>query len=281
MTSPLGIDAFLSTLDLEQVSEGHYRAGNIATGGAVVFGGQLLGQSIIAALRHAPDKYVKTIQTIFARGGSMDHDVEIAVDVMHSGRAFASSTVTISQGDRLCCRSLVLLTSEEPDLIRHGDPMPKVVSPEEAVPGGHAEGIWEVRVVDGLDVSDPDTVAPPELNVWTRFVGAPADKSIGQALLAFATDGFLIGTAMLPHEGVGQSQAHVSLSTGVVGHTLTFHEPVNAADWMLLANHSPYAGRGRAYGSANVFTQDGSLVASFVQDDMIRAAPAGRGPSAL
>ena len=86
---------------------------------------------------------------------------------------------------------------------------------------------------------------------------------------------------MLPHAGVGQSQAHVSLSTGVVGHTLTFHEPVNAGEWMLLSNRSPYAGHGRAYGAANVYTQDGALVASFVQDDMIRAAPAGRGPGPL
>jgi acyl-CoA thioesterase len=280
MTSPLGIDAFLSTLELEQTGEGRYRAGNVATGGAVIFGGQLLAQSIIAALKHEPDKYVKTIQTVFARGGALDRDVEIAVDVMHSGRAFASSTVTISQGDRLCCRSLVLLTSHEPDLIRHEDPMPDAGKPEEATPGGHAEGIWEVRVVGGLDVTDPETVAPPELNVWTRFVGAPDDANVGQALLAFATDGFLIGTAMLPHAGVGQSQAHVSLSTGVVGHTLTFHEPVNAGDWMLLANRSPYAGHGRAYGAASVY-QDGALVASFVQDDMIRAAPAGRGPSPL
>ena len=78
MTSPLGIDAFLATLDLQQTGEGRYRAGNVATGGAVIFGGQLLAQSIVAALRHEPDKYVKTIQTVFARGGSMDHDVEIA-----------------------------------------------------------------------------------------------------------------------------------------------------------------------------------------------------------
>jgi acyl-CoA thioesterase II len=278
---PLGIDKLLGSLDLQETDQDHYRAGNVNTGGGVVFGGQLLGQAIVAANRHAPDKYVKTIHTIFARGGSMDHDVEIAVDVMHSGRAFASSTVTISQGDRLCCRSLVLLSSEEPDLIRHGVSKPEVGTPDEAKPGGHAEGAWEVRVVDGLDISDPDTVAPAELNVWSRFVGAPDDKTISQALLAFATDGFLIGTAMLPHAGVGQAQAHVTLSTGVVSHTLTFHEPVDAADWLLLAHRSPYAGRGRSYGAADVFNQEGALVASFVQDNMIREIPSGRAASAL
>jgi acyl-CoA thioesterase len=86
---------------------------------------------------------------------------------------------------------------------------------------------------------------------------------------------------MRPHAGVGQAQAHVTLSTGVVGHTLTFHEPFSAADWLLLSHRSPYAGRGRSYGRADVFTAGGNLVASYVQDNMIRAIPEGRTASSL
>ena len=82
---------------------------------------------------------------------------------------------------------------------------------------------------------------------------------------------------MRPHAGVGQAQAHRSLSTGVISHTLTFHEPVSAADWMLLSHQSPYAGHGRSYGRADVFRADGQLVASFVQDAMIRSMPARAG----
>ncbi len=277
----MGMDDLLGALDLEPAGDGHFRAGNVVTAGHVIFGGQLLAQTIIAASRQEPGKYVKTLHTIFARGGAVDRGVEVSVDVMHSGRAFASNAVTISQGERLCTRSLVLLSADEPDLIRHADPMPAVGSPDAAAPAAHLPGAWEIRVVGGLDISDPATVAPPELNVWTRFVGAPDDRLINQALLAFATDGFLIGTAMLPHEGVGQAQAHVTLSTGVVSHTLTFHEPFAASEWLLLRHSSPYAGHGRSYGRADVFTADGALVASFVQDNMIRAIPEGRGPSAL
>ena len=80
--------------------------------------------------------------------------------------------------------------------------------------------------------------------MWTRFAGAPDDPGVGQALLAFATDGFLIGTAMRPHAGVGQAQAHRTLATGVVSHTLTFHEPCRAGEWLLLSHRSPYAGHG-------------------------------------
>ncbi|HEY4634403.1 MAG TPA: hypothetical protein VIH00_10835, partial [Candidatus Limnocylindrales bacterium] len=105
----------------------------------------------------------------------------------------------------------------------------------------------------------------------TRFAGAPSDPLTGQALLAFATDMFLIGTAMRPHAGVGQAQAHKTLSTGVLSHTITFHERVDASSWMLLAHHSTHAGHGRSYGRADVFREDGTLVASYVQDNMIRA----------
>ncbi len=81
------------------------------------------------------------------------------------------------------------------------------------------------------------------------------NPALAQALLAYGTDGFLIGTAMLPHAGIGQNMAHRNIGTGVVSHTLTFHEPVPFGEWLLLAHESPYAGRGASYGTAQVFTQ--------------------------
>jgi acyl-CoA thioesterase II len=72
----------------------------------------------------------------------------------------------------------------------------------------------------------------------------------------------------------------VSISTSVLGHTLTFHEPIDAGQWYLLAHESPYAGRGRSYGRANIFDTDGRVVASFVQDNMIRDFPESQRPKA-
>jgi len=267
----LTIESLVGSLHLEETAPDRYRAPNAESGHGVIFGGQLLAQSIVAGLAGHDGKRVKTVHTVFARGGRPDAPVEIAVDRMHSGRAFASSTVTISQGDRLCTRSLVLLTADEPDFIRHADPMPVVPGPDEgAAATGDGEGAWQVRLVGDVDINDPALVGPPDLDAWTRFVGAPDDPAVDQALLAFATDGFLIATAMRPHEGVGQAQAHVTVSTGVISHTLTFHEPAAARDWLLLSHHSPYAGRGRSYGTADVFRADGALVASYVQDAMVR-----------
>jgi acyl-CoA thioesterase len=268
------LDGILDALVLDRVASDRYRASNVQSGHNVVFGGQLLAQSIVAGLLDSEGKTVKTLHTVFARSASPDTPVDITVERMHAGRALASSTVTISQGDRLCTRSIVLLSASDPDLIRHGDRSRLSSSPEGALASSRDSGAWEERIVGGVDVDDPDAIGPPELDIWIRFVGAPEDAGINQALLAFASDGFLIGTAMAPHPGVGQAQAHVSISTGVLSHTLTFHEPFSAAGWLLLSHSSPYAGRGRSYGRADVFRSDGQLVASFVQDGLIRAMPA-------
>lgn len=273
----LTIDGLVGALTLEPAGPERYRAGNVEAGHGVIFGGQLLAQSVMAGLAGHEGKRVKTVHTVFARSGAPDAPVEIAVDRMHAGRAFASSAVTISQGDRLCTRALVLLSADEPDFIRHADPAPPLADPDPGRPSDDDEGGWQVRIAGDVDVDDPEVVGPPDLDVWVRFAGAPDDPAIDQALLAFATDGFLIGTAMRPHAGVGQARAHVTVSTGVISHTLTFHEPAPAAEWLLLSHHSPYAGRGRCYGTGNVFRAGGALVASFVQDGMIRpAGPEGR-----
>jgi acyl-CoA thioesterase II len=264
------IDALTDALTLERIDEDRYRAPHVTSPHGVVFGGQLLAQSVMAGLQGADGMTVKTLHTVFARGATPDLPVEIAVDRMHGGRSFASRTVTISQDGRLRTRSIVLLHAEEDDLIRHGTTPAVSSDPDDQQPVDVDAGAWQVRIVDDVDVSDPDAVGPAELDVWTRFEGAPTDPAVNQALLAFATDGFLIGTAMRPHAGVGQAQAHRSLSTGVISHTLTFHEPVFVGDWVLMSNSSPYAGRGRSYGRADVFARDGRLVASFVQDAMIR-----------
>jgi acyl-CoA thioesterase len=265
------LDALLESFTLKPAGDDAYTATNHPVGHKVVHGGQMLGQAIVAASLAEPGKVVKTVHTVFARAGNTEADLDITVDRFHAGGSVSTSAVTMSQGGRVCARSVVLLTAPEPDLISHAVKAKPVPGPDDAPPTA-MPGDWEVRVVGGVNISDPDAVGPAELDVWSRFPGAPKDDPvINQALIAVATDSFLIGTAMRPHAGVGQSQAHVTLTTGVLSHTLTFHEPAYAGDWLLLAHTSPYAGRGRSYGTADVFTQDGALVASFVQDAIIRA----------
>ena len=266
----------LSLLHVEPAGPGRFRVRNEGdpTVHDVVFGGQLLGQMIMAASVSSPGKHVRTIHAIFARAARVSAATELAVEPIHDGRSFASANVTVWQGDRLCARALVLLDAPDPDLMRHAAPAPHVAGPEESADSGVSPLVFpgaELRIVGGVDTHRPDApVGPAELLAWVRYAGAPDDVATNQAILAWGTDGFLIGTAMRPHAGIGQAQAHKTLSTGVVGHTLTFHEPLQVRDWLLIAHESPHAGAGRSYGRAQVFTRTGQLVASFVQDNLIR-----------
>jgi acyl-CoA thioesterase len=185
--------------------------------------------------------------------------------------------VTITQGDQICTRSLILLSAVEADVIRHADARRSTSSPDDVAGHLRGEGAWEIGIVGDVDLSDPEAVGPPDLDVWVRFAGAPDDPATDQALVAYSTDGFLIGTAMRPHTGVGQAQAHQTLSTGVLSHTLTYHERCPAAEWHLLEQRSTYAGHGRSYGRGEIFRADGELAASFVQDAMIRSRSGGAG----
>ena len=271
MTSLSGL---LQTFEFESLGDGHYRGVNAPEGPGVVFGGQLIAQSLLLAGRDHPGKLAKTVHTIFARARpsslpstSTSRSCRAAEP---SGRAPSPSPRRGSSAPaRWCCSPLTRTT-------RSGTRRRRRTSwhPRRATPSFGTDD-WEVAIVGGVDINDPAFVGPAELDVWTRFAGAPDDDALlAQALVAYTTDPFLIATAMLPHEGVGQSLAHVSFSTGVISHTLTFHEQVHADRWLLLAHDSPHAGHGRSYGRANVF-QDGHLVASFVQDAMIRAMPGG------
>lgn len=270
----------IAMLELEELGPGRYRAENLPDSHGVVFGGQLLAQALTAVARTAPDRVVTSMHTIFARGAAPDQPLLLDVEQLHGGRTFASAEVTVRQGERLCTRSLVLLDRPDAEFITYDAPAPAAARPEEcpATTGLH-QG-WEVRTVGGVDITDPEAVGPPELLVWSRFAGVPDDPWASPALLAFASDGFLIGTAMRPHPGVGQALAHVAISTTVVTQTLSFHRTFEAGRWLLLAHHSPAAGRGRSYGRADVFTEDGQLVASYTQDNMIRAFSDDRRPAA-
>jgi acyl-CoA thioesterase II len=246
----------------------------------VVFGGQILAQIVIAARRSASGQDLKSLHTVFARGASPSRPLEIDVAPVQQGRTFSTFSISVHQGDRVCTSSVALLHQPEPDLIRHASEVPAVDKPADLRSRDGTHPWWELRVVDDVDLQDPDDVGPPEVNVWSRFSAMPPGASAHQALLAFASDGFLISTAMRPHRGIGQAMAHHTISTSVVAQTISFHEPFDASQWLLLAHQSPYAGRGRSFGRADVFTEEGRLVASYSQENMIRSFPEGQGPAA-
>jgi acyl-CoA thioesterase II len=261
----------LACFTLDQTGPATYRGQSVDDEHRpVVFGGQIMGQMIAAAALQAPDKQVKNLHTVFARAGTVKQPVDYTLDQFHSGRAFGSMEAIAAQGERVLSRGILLMDAGEPDVIRHQIPTLQVSGPNNHAPAAGGEPGVEIRVVDGVDMMTTAVTGEPELNIWVRWQGVPDEPAMHQALLSWFTDPFLIGAAMRPHDGIGQEQAHESLSTGVITHTLTFHEAVRADEWLLIANRSQHAGGGRTYGDGHVFTEDGRLVASFVQTNMIR-----------
>jgi acyl-CoA thioesterase-2 len=263
-------------LALEEVADHRYRVtmAEEQEGRDVVFGGQLLSQMIMASDTAAGGaKDIKSMHTIFARAGSYQASpIELQVESMQSGRTWASDTVTAWQDDRLLARSLVLMSIDDPDLMRHDIDMPSVPAPQDVepikglvMPGAEMRKVLPITTINAV----------PEMYYWHTFPVSSESPAVNQAILAYATNGFFIELAMQAHpDSVNIHEAHRTISTGVMGHTVNFHERFDVGQWLLLAHDAAYAGRGRIHGRGLVFTEDGGLVATFTQDSMARRVEA-------
>jgi len=271
------VDDVLRVLRLEKDGDGRYVGQCLATEGPVVAGAQMIAQAIVAATAEAGGKRVTSISSNFARTGRADSPVTLEVERFHEGRSLASITVTVSQGDRKLARSLVLLGADEADVIRHDAEPPATGGPDAAPAQDSYLTGHEQRTVGAVDVFDPALVGPPELQYWSRWATDRTERDVSQALLTWASTNSFIGAAMRPHEGVGLKRAHRDLSTGVLSHTLYFHDDFSAGDWLLYSLRSTFTGGGRAFGVGEVFTEDGRLVASCTQESMIRPMSGGSG----
>jgi acyl-CoA thioesterase II len=269
-------DQLPAVLTVEDLGGGRWSAPHPADdpeGRDVVFSGQLLAQMIMASDRAVDSqKEVKSIHAIFARAGTYSAGpMELLLDPMHSGRAWGSDTITAYQGERLLSRSLVLLNTVEPDLMRHMPAMPDVPGPEAATPSPSITVFpgAEARLVDAPDAVGAD--GSPAMYFWMRNDASHDSVAANQAIVAWCQPGFIIGLAMRPHsDTVNIADAHTTISTGVISHTAHFHEHADVGEWLLVAQEATYAGRGRVFGSGSVFTQDGTLVSTFAQDSMAR-----------
>jgi acyl-CoA thioesterase II len=275
--SRASVDDVLRVLDLERLDDGRWQGTSVAVEATVVFAGQLIGQAIVAATAEVPGKKVKSVHSVFARAGRTDQPLTFDVERLHDGRSMGSLSITASQGDRRLARSLLLLDVAEGDLIKHASDAPAAGPPESAHPQATALEGWDQRFVEDVDLFDPTVVGAPELRIWSRFDTGRSEPAIARALLGWASVGSFIGTAMRPHPGMGLARAHKDVSTGVLSHSLTFHDEFAAGDWLLFALRSPFAGGGKAFGAGEVFTADGRMVASCTQEAMIRPMPTNGG----
>jgi acyl-CoA thioesterase II len=237
----------------------------------VVEGSQMLAQAIVAASREAPGRRVVSASMVFPRVADPRKAYAIELDEVATGRTFSSYGARAVQDGRVCGAGMVLLDVMAPAVIRHADAAPDIVGPYDATPYDMSVTGRDLRMVDNAYTGDPDApVGPPELSVWVRFREVPDDLAIHAALLAQFTGHISIAAAMRPHAGVGQHQAHRTLSTAVNAISLSIHADVRADEWMLYHHRSTFAGDGMTHSSCRVLTEKGEPVASFTTDCMVR-----------
>lgn len=242
----------------------------------VVEGSQMLGQAIVAAGRHAPDRRAVSATMLFLRGADAGLPLRFELAELSAGRTFSGLSVEVLQEGRRCAAGTMLLDVTSPEIVRHAEPAPDVAPPSECAPLDMGVTGRDVRVADGAYTDDPSAPAgPPTIDCWVRFHRLPDDTALHAGLLAQFSGHMSIATALRPHQGIGQSEAHRTLSMGINAINLSFHRAVRADEWMLYHHHSTFAGDGMTHSECRVYTELGELSASFTVDAMVRPFPQG------
>ncbi len=251
-----------------------YRAMSKPTDRNVVEGGQLLGAAATACADLAGDhQRLVHASMVFARAANHDDPIDITVEPARIGRSFSTFQTQSIQNSQACAAATLMFAAETPPALAHTPEAPAVAAPNDCPRFDFGVVGRDLRVVGGAyDPWDTELVdvGPPEIHVWSRFEDDPGSPELHTALLLQSLTHWTIAAALRPHAGFGESQAHASLSTGVQAVTVAVHEQPDVTDWLLTSTHAPWAGLGLAHGTGTVFTQTGTLVASFSVQAMIR-----------
>jgi len=285
------IETLLATLDLEQLEENLYRGRSPQVGWQRVFGGQVIGQSLVAAARTVSGRMAHSLHAYFMREGDPAVPIIYEVDRIRDGKSFTTRrVVAIQHGQAIFSMNASFQVSEEG--LDHQIAMPDAPPPE-SLPSEaelqaaymHAapEGVrlyWErprpieLRPVDLRHFLSRDKLPPQQL-VWVRATGRlPDDPEIHRCVLAYASDMTLLDTALFAH---GRMVFDRDLQAASLDHAMWFHRDLRADEWMLYAADSPSASGARGFTRGSLFTRDGRLAASVAQEGLIRlrASPKG------
>jgi acyl-CoA thioesterase-2 len=263
----------IDRMTLREAAENRFEGDNLDMDYRRVFGGQILAQTIVALREKSDGKSLKSLWQQFPREGDVALPMTYDVTVHQAGRTFATLGVQATQDGKLISVGAASLHTPEAGLA-HPATAPSVPGPDDARPVQIDMIPWEIHVVGDADLNAPD-VHPPHYQWWMRTpaiaeLGAEDSDWTHQALLAHATDLTVIGTALLPVEGLSQADTGTKFHSAVTSHTLWFHQSFRMDDWLLVDQVSPVLAGSRAFGRGDVWTQDGRLVASFAQESMVR-----------
>jgi acyl-CoA thioesterase II len=284
---PSAVQEIIEILDLEPLEVNLFRGRSPQSRWQRVFGGQVIGQALVAACRTVEDVAVRSphsLHAYFLLGGDPKVPIIYEVDRIRDGRSFTTRNVkAIQHGHPIFSMSVSFHVAEQG--LTHQFKMPDVPQPD-ALP---TEAELKERIFPLLpeparryyERDRPIEFRPVEFSrylgeksengrfdVWIRTTGRlPDEPAIHQCVLAYASDMMLLDAALIPH---GRSVFSEDIMAASLDHALWFHRPFRADEWLLYAQDSPSLADSRGFSRGLIFAADGTLVASVAQEGLLR-----------
>ncbi len=282
---PRSAEELVELLDLETIDVNLFRGIQPDTRLQRVFGGQVAAQALVAGVRTVdPPKEVHSLHSYFLRPGDPTVPIVYDVERIRDGRSFATRRVVARQHGRpIYYMTLSFQISE--DGLTHQDVMPEVPAPADApdlaklLSRGDEDASqwleeWAALELRWIGDSSPrrgtldGSEQPAQSRIWIRVAGTlPDDPLMHRAAFTYLSDLSLLGSALVPH---GLRVGDPRIQSASLDHTIWFHRPLRADQWLLYDQHSPSASGARGLGIGRVFSEDGVLVATVAQEGLIR-----------
>ncbi len=285
LTAARLVDQLVALMRLESLGDDRFRGATEDIGTPAVFGGQVLGQALMAASRTVEtERPAHSLHAYFLLPGDPHAPIDYAVSRVRDGRSFATRHIVATQQERTIFEMSASFQRVE-DGVEHQAPMPAAPPPEDVasdvaqrralgdrIPARWKERFGGERPIEFRTVDAPDWLAPAprpaEAQIWMRAVAAlPDEPALHRALLAYASDHGLLRAALLPH---GLSFMQKRLRAASLDHSMWFHRDFRLDDWLLYCIDSPSAQGARGLCRGQIFARDGRLVASVAQEGMVR-----------
>jgi len=276
--------SLLSLLDLEVIENNIFRGTSPKDRWQRVFGGQVLGQALVAASRTVEDRQCHSLHAYFLRAGDPKRPILYQVDRSRDGLSFSARRVVAIQNDEPIFTMAASFARAE-EGIEHQPIMPDVPEPESMkseqewrqallpeLPESARGWFLRARPIELRPVTPPNRFAKgkhePRQIVWFRAAGTlPSIPALHQCILAYASDMTLLDTSLLPH---GYNLFTPDLQLASLDHAMWFHRPFRADEWLLYVQESPTASGSRSFNRGEIFRRDGTLAVSVAQEGLVR-----------
>lgn len=286
---PNAVETLLSILDLEPLEHNLFRGRSPQVGWQRVFGGQVIGQALVAATRTVEGRHAHSMHCYFMRPGDPRVPIIYEVDRIRDGRSFTTRRVVAIQHGQAIFSMSASFQIEEAGL-DHQATMPDVPPPEKLPSEADLKALFlkdapepvrrywererpiELRPVDLRHYMSREKLEPVQ-NVWIKATDTlPDDPDIHRGVLAYASDMTLLDTSLFAH---GRLIFDRDMQVASLDHSLWIHRPFRADEWLLYAEDSPSASGSRGFNRGSLFSRDGVLVASVAQEGLIRQRGGG------